>query len=179
MWAIFQLVGGASRTAGRPFLTGIWLMAGTGALAALASWLTLPPRRSMLSRPRGFLWAVIVGVPVLVGAWLGLWHSAYPDPFIRLGYLCFALTVGTAPWPFLVLRAASARLDPRHPRLDGATLGTASGAWAAVVVEAWCPLAAPAHVAVGHVLPLVCLALAGALLGSRLHREGVTLQARR
>jgi len=48
------------------------------------------------------------------------------------------------------------------------TNSRSAGSWAAVVVEAWCPLAGPAHLAVGHVLPLALLVAAGALLGRRL-----------
>jgi hypothetical protein len=40
-----------------------------------------------------------------------------------------------------------------------------------VVVELWCPLADPRHVAIGHVAPLLALVLAGALLGPRLLRR--------
>jgi hypothetical protein len=35
------------------------------------------------------------------------------------------------------------------------------------MVELWCPVATPAHVALGHVLPIVVMALVGALLGAR------------
>jgi len=36
-----------------------------------------------------------------------------------------------------------------------------------VMVDLWCPVAAPRHVAVGHVLPMGVLALFGAALGAR------------
>jgi hypothetical protein len=45
-----------------------------------------------------------------------------------------------------------------------------AGAWAAVMVELWCPLAVHEHVLVGHVLPLVVLALAGSAVGVRVFR---------
>jgi hypothetical protein len=45
-----------------------------------------------------------------------------------------------------------------------------AGAWAAVMVELWCPLAAHGHVVVGHVLPLLALALAGSAIGVRMFR---------
>ena len=35
------------------------------------------------------------------------------------------------------------------------------------MVELWCPVAAPRHVLVGHVLPLGVLALLGATFGAR------------
>jgi uncharacterized membrane protein YfcA len=45
-----------------------------------------------------------------------------------------------------------------------------AGAWAAVMVELWCPLAAHGHVLVGHVLPLLVVALAGSAIGVRMFR---------
>jgi hypothetical protein len=38
------------------------------------------------------------------------------------------------------------------------------------MVELWCPLATPDHVALGHVAPLVLLVAAGAAIGGRLFR---------
>jgi hypothetical protein len=138
------------------------------ALALITSWSVLPGRRSMLGPDRGALLAVALGVPLFVGLWLLLWHTSYADPFERVGVKCLTLTAATAPWPFALLAYLAPRLEPRHPRLMGAALGSASGAWAAVMVELWCPLADPAHVAIGHVLPLVVLTLVAALLGGRL-----------
>lgn len=177
MWAVLHLApplfgdaGGLAHAAGRPAESGAWILAGTVALALSATWLVLPLRRSMLSPPRGLLLAVVVGVPLLVGAWLVLWHTTYDDPFTRVGWRCFALTALTAPWPFVALAYASRRVEPRHPGTAGAALGAVAGAWAAVTVELWCPLAVPQHVLVGHVLPLVALAVAGAAVGARLFR---------
>jgi hypothetical protein len=36
------------------------------------------------------------------------------------------------------------------------------------MVEMWCPVAAPRHVAIGHILPIIAMAIVGALLGGRL-----------
>jgi hypothetical protein len=163
-------VGGLAHAVGRPAASGAWILAGTLGLAVSATWLVLPARRSMLAPPRGLLLAVAVGVPVLAGAWLVLWHPTYADPFIRAGWRCFVLTTLTAPWPFAVLAHASRRVEPRHPATAGAALGAVAGAWAAVMVELWCPLSADAHVVVGHVLPLLALVLAGAGLGARMFR---------
>lgn len=167
MAAVLALWGGTAHAAARPAASGAWILTGTLALAVVATWLSLPGRRSMLSPARGQLLAVAIGVPVLVGLWLALWHTTYDDPFVRTGFRCLALTAATAPWPFLALAFASRRLDPRHPGVAGAALGATAGAWAAVMVELWCPLAVPSHVLVGHVLPLVLLSIAGALYGAR------------
>lgn len=157
-------------TPGRPPANGAADVAGTIAIAVAATLLVLPPRRSMLSPPRPLLLAVAIGVPLLIGAWLLAWGSTYPDPFVRTGWRCLTLTAATAPWPFLALYRASRRLDPRHPHLTGAALGSAAGAWGAVMAESWCPLGAGAHVVVGHVLPLLVLASAGAAVGYRMFR---------
>jgi hypothetical protein len=160
--------GGPDHALGRPGSVGAPVVLGVVALATAVTWCALPARRSMLPPPDSRLLAVALGVPLLVGAWLIAWHSAYDDPFSRTGLRCFALTLAAAPGPFLALLAAGPRLAPSQPRLAGAAVGAVSGAWAAVVVELWCPLALPAHVMSGHVLPLVVLAAAGAVFGPRL-----------
>jgi hypothetical protein len=168
MGSILMLSGGPANAAGRPAAVSSWVVGGMLALAAGVTWVVLPPGRSMLGRPRGPLLAVAIGVPLFVGLWLLLWHTSYLDPYQRVGFRCLALTAATAPWPFALLTHLSHRFEPRHPRLLGAALGSAAGAWAAVMVELWCPLADPAHVALGHVAPVVLLILASALAGGRL-----------
>jgi hypothetical protein len=167
---LFGDPGGLAHAAGRPVASAAWILAGTAALALVSTWLVLPLRRSMLAPPRGLLLAVAIGVPLLVGAWLVLWHGTYDDPFTRTGWRCFTLTALTAPWPFATLAYASRRVEPRHPGTAGAALGAVAGAWAAVMVELWCPLSVHAHVLVGHVLPLAALALSGAAIGARMFR---------
>jgi hypothetical protein len=168
MGALLVAWGGPAHAAGRPAAAGAGVVIGMLAVAAAATWSVVPGRRSMLGRPRGRLLAVVLGVPLLVALWLLLWHARYVDPFAREGLGCFALTAATAPWPFALLVHLSRRFDPRHPALAGAALGSAAGAWAALLVELWCPLADPGHVAVGHLLPLVLLTLAAAGIGGRL-----------
>lgn len=167
---LFGATGGIAHAAERPATSGAWILAGTVAVALASSWLVLPFRRSMLSPARGLLLGVAIAVPLLIGAWLVLWHATYVDPFTRSGLRCFELTVLTAPWPFAALAYASRRMEPRHPGTAGAALGAAAGAWAAVMVELWCPLSAQQHVLLGHVLPLVALTVAGAAIGLRMFR---------
>ena len=168
--AMARLARLGTATAGRPEATGGLVVAGTVALAVAATLLALPTRRSMLSPARGRLLAVAIGVPLLTGAWLLLWGTTYVDPFVRTGWRCLGLSGATAPWPFVALYLLSRRLDPRHPALTGAALGSAAGAWGAVMAEIWCPLADGAHVLVGHVLPLVLLVSVGAAVGYRMFR---------
>jgi hypothetical protein len=168
---LFGETGGVAHAAGRPAVSGAWILGGTLVLALATTWLVLPSRRSMLSPPRGLLLAVAIAVPLLVGAWLVFWHGTYADPFVRTGWRCFALTALTAPWPFAALAYASRRVEPRHPGMAGAALGAVAGAWAAVMVELWCPVAAQAHVLVGHVLPLAVVVVAGSAIGARMFRQ--------
>jgi hypothetical protein len=180
MALVFAVAGGTRHSAGRPADVSEWIVVGFLALAITVTWLVLPPRRSMLSPATSRLVAVTVGVPVVVGAWLMGWHATYADPFSRFGLRCFALTLALAPWPFAALALAAPRTLPDRPWILGAALGSAAGAWAAVVVELWCPLADPAHVTLGHVAPLVAMVGLGALLGPRLlrARAGVSARAR-
>jgi hypothetical protein len=167
MTAVLFIWGGPNHAWERPEAVSAWIIAGFAALAITVTLLTLP-RRSMLPPPASRLLTVAIGVPVVVAAWLIGWHTAYDDPFTRFGFRCFALTVAAAPWPFAALLAFMPRFDPVSPRLTGAALGGAAGAWAALLVELWCPLADPGHVLIGHALPLVFLAGLGALVGGRL-----------
>jgi hypothetical protein len=178
MAVVYALWGEPRHAEGRPAEVGAWLLVGLAALAVTVTWLVLPHRRSMLPPATSRLLAVAVGVPVIVGAWLLGWHAAYADPFTRFGLRCFAFTLALAPWPFAALAAAAPRMLPDRPWTLGAALGAAAGAWAAVVVELWCPLADPQHVAIGHVAPLVALAALGALLGPRLLRASAGASSR-
>jgi hypothetical protein len=164
---LLNMEGGLAHATGRPAAIGAWVVGGMLVMALVATWSVLPARRSMLGRPAGQLLAVAIGVPLFVGLWLLLWHTSYADPFERVGFRCLTYTAVTAPWPFALLVYLSRRFEPRHPGLTGAALGAASGAWAAMMVEVWCPLADPAHVATGHVLPLVLLSLLAAIIGGR------------
>jgi len=166
MATVLLLWGGPAHLAGRPESVDAWIVVGLAALA-IAVTLVVLPRRGMLAPPATRLAMVVVAVPVVVAAWLMAWHSVYEDPFTRLGFRCFALTVASAPWPFLALLSFAPRFELASPRLTGAALGAAAGAWAAVLVELWCPLADSAHVLAGHALPLVFLAGVGALVGKK------------
>ncbi len=68
-------------------------------------------------------------------------------------------------FPLLAMAFVRRNSDPNHPRLTGATLGVAAGACAWVFTDLWCPVAYVPHLLLGHVLPIMILAAAGALLG--------------
>jgi hypothetical protein len=169
--ALFFAVDGIHHSRGRPawFLAasvGLW---GAVALLALrAAW------RAGVAFGAGSLTSlamVTVGAPAALLA--GSLLLAHWDPGVvqihpeRHGLHCFALTLVAAMCPLVGLSRARRSSDPMHPIASGSALGVACGACAGVMVDLWCPVAAPTHVLVGHVLPMGVLALFGAALGAR------------
>lgn len=71
-------------------------------------------------------------------------------------------------FPLLALIVVRRGSDAVHPAATGAALGAACGASAGVMVEMWCPVSEVRHVAIGHVAPIIALAVVGAALGVRL-----------
>jgi hypothetical protein len=123
---------------------------------------------------------VIVGSPaVLLAASLAFVRI---DPGLarlhpeRMGLSCFALTLAAAACPLAGLSRARRSSDPLHPVASGSALGVACGACGGVMVALWCPVAAPRHILIGHILlPMGVLALLGAGLGARV----ISMRARR
>ena len=144
---------------------------GWAAVAALSIWGAFMRGRSAIGRSRAFLIAVAIGTPALLFALMFGLAIAHPEVTLvhpeRIGFRCMGLTVAAAAFPLLSLSLARRESDPVHPIATGAALGSACGASAGVMVEMWCPVATPQHVLVGHILPIVLLAILGALLGAR------------
>jgi hypothetical protein len=96
---------------------------------------------------------------------------AHPEVMLvhpeRFGHRCLGLTLAAAVFPLLSIAFLRRGSDPVHPVATGAALGAACGAAAGVMVELWCPVATPRHIAYGHILPIVIMTLLGALLGAR------------
>jgi hypothetical protein len=57
------------------------------------------------------------------------------------------------------------------PRFVGAISGVAAASWSHAALHWACPFTDVAHVAIGHVLPCIPLAIAGAFVGDRLLRS--------
>jgi hypothetical protein len=142
---------------------------GWSAIAALSAWAAFSRGRSAVGHPRSRLIAVAVGTPVALFAMMLAFAIAHPEVTLlhpeRLGLKCLRLSLAAGSVPLLALALVRRRSDPVHPAAAGAALGAACGASAGVMVEMWCPVATPAHVAIGHILPIVVLALAGLGLG--------------
>ncbi len=152
----------------RPVALVLTTTGGALGLAAAAVWLALGRGRSMLGRSRRWLLLGSVLIPLALLAWkvgssvaFGADMVPWPD---RPGERCLSLSLLVAIGPLLSFLAIR-RSAPLHPALNGAVLGVAAGACAWVAADLWCPVAHVPHVLLGHVLPLVVLAGAGALLG--------------
>ncbi len=169
--ALFFSFDGMHHGQGRPSWFYVASSFGWSAVAALSVWAAFGRGRSALGRPTPWLTAIAVGTPALLFAMM--FAFAVVDPQLtllhpeRLGLKCLGLTVAAAVFPLLSLAFLRRGSDPVHPVATGAALGAACGAAAGVMVELWCPVAAPRHVAVGHILPIAILTILGAVLGAR------------
>jgi hypothetical protein len=176
--SLFFALGGMSHGDGRP----LWFYAassiGWAMVASLSVWGALYRGGSAIGRPHAWLLAVAVGTPAVLFAMMFGFGVVHPEVTLvhpeRLGLKCLGLTVAAAAFPLTGLAMLRRGSDPVHPIATGAALGSACGASAGVVVEMWCPVATPQHVAIGHIAPIVTMALVGALLGARV----LTIRAR-
>ncbi len=170
MLGVFAWAGGIDHAAGRPLEYTLAIASGAAVIAAIVGLWAFGRGNSMVGRPPRVLIAVAAAAPVAVFLWLVAWHPHYVDPSVRVGYRCLGLTLALAAGLLsvsLYLRRHSVALAPQA---HGAALGAASGAIAGVLVDLWCPLTEPAHVLVGHVLPIVLLAGVAAVVGGNLLR---------
>jgi hypothetical protein len=142
---------------------------GWSVIAALSVWAAFSRGRSAVGQPSARLVAVAVGTPVALFAMMVAFALAHPEVTLvhpeRIGWKCLRLTLAAGAAPLLALALVRRRSDPVHPVAAGAALGAACGASAGVMVELWCPVATPSHVAIGHILPIGVLVLAGIVLG--------------
>ena len=167
---IFVLQGGI-RAQARP----LWLMVetttGSSLLAAAGLALALGRGRSMLSRAPAVLIAATVFLPLALIGWkvgVSALHDAYSAWPGRPGFRCLALALATGLFPLTAALTVHRGNHPLRPGVTGAAIGTACGLAAAVLVDLWCPVAHLPHLLLGHLLPLVVLAVAGGLAGARL-----------
>lgn len=145
---------------------------GSCLMALLAVWGAFGRGRSMLGRPKRWLVWITVATPVLLLAWMLFWGAMYQQPVFtaaeRIGLRCFAVSLALAAWPLALILRARRETNPVTPVAAGAARGAAVGALAWVLVALWCPQVNAAHLAVGHLLPLLVLSLLGSWLGKRM-----------
>lgn len=146
------------------------LLFGTAAawalIAVLVTALGSRPARSMLGRPRPVLvTALVVTAPALAVSALALALADGPraDPAMHLA--CGVLTIAQGLLPLTALILFRRAGDPLAPALTGAALGLAAGTWSALMAHLRCPYVGLPHVLLAHVLPVLALAAAGAVVG--------------
>ncbi len=171
--ALSLVVAGGPNTHGRP-LGYEWLVgAAFTVLAGVATWAGVGQGRSMLGRPMSWRIGVATVTPVaLFGVALvasAIWPettSGHDAPGALVTCVIFTPLFALGPLvAFALLRRGS---DPVAPLLGGAAMGAAAGAWGAVGITLHCSHVTVAHVAVGHILPVVGIALVGVLVGQQI-----------
>jgi hypothetical protein len=162
---LFFAWGGFAHTSGRPIALTVGMSLGALLLAVVCAAVAWWRGRSVVGRPATALLATAVLAPLATYFWLVSWHSRYVDPFARVGYRCLTMTLVAGAAMLAAALFLRKRSVPVHATAAGAALGAAAGAFGGVSVDVWCPLSAAPHVLVGHVLPIVILAVAGAIAG--------------
>jgi len=128
-----------------------------------------------VGRPQPQLIAIAIGAPVLIlAAMAALGRLMLGDSaqlvasLLRPSSHCFAMTLAAALPPLLAVLYVRRNSDPVHARAHGAALAVAFGVYVGLMVCAWCPDVSIRHIALGHVAPLLLLAVVGAVLGRKL-----------
>lgn len=156
----------------RPSAYIVALAASWWVLAVGATWAGVGRGRLMLGRSAFARIAVVMVTPLalaLTGLLAGrIWPAALQDASggyedARCTLVTFLLALG----PLLAFARVRRESEPIHPRLSGAALGVAAGTWGAALLVVICAFARPAHMLIGHVLPVLWLAGIGAFVGAR------------
>jgi hypothetical protein len=143
-------------------------------VAALSALALLRRGVTGLGAPTATLLGIGMAVaPLLAASYLGLHASEASqighDHVRALSHpLCFVMTVLFAASPFVVFAALRRGTDPVHPAATGAIAGAASAAIGGVTITMHCPIAADAHVLLGHAMPAVAMLVIGYVLGPRI-----------
>ena len=162
---LFFYWGGFGHAASRPVPLTAGLSVGALLLACAAASVAWWRGKSQVGRSQTALLAIAILVPIVTYVWMVSWNGRYPEPLHKVGYRCFAMTIASGS-PLLVAALwLRKRTIAVHPVAGGAALGAAAGAFGGVTVDLWCPLTNSAHVLVGHVGPIVLLALVGMIAG--------------
>lgn len=162
---------GGLRAGPRPSSLIVETAVGATLIALVAAWQLIGRGGSMLGRPPRWLVLAICATPVLLFLWKVGVSNEYDGMMVRWaarpGLRCLGLSTtsgGAILAALLVIRGGTA---PRNPAMTGAGLGVAAGACAWVLVDLWCPVGFVPHLLLGHVAPLVLLAIVGTLVGRR------------
>jgi hypothetical protein len=169
--AIAAALGGPA-TKGRPVAYVVTLAVAWLVVAAAATWVGVARGRSMLGRSAAWRFVVVALTPVaLLATWLPValgWPQTLSDASgIQQHAICNAVTILFATGPLVAFALVRRGDDPVRPRLTGAAIGAAAGAWGAVALVLFCEFTGPLHILVGHAMPVLLIAVLGVLIGDR------------
>jgi hypothetical protein len=169
--ALSVYVGGPS-VGDRPYGYASSLAIAWLAVALLATFASASRGSSMLGRPSSWRVATAALTPLALLATamfaMAVWpavsndDAGWPDHTV-----CVVATLLCALGPLASFAVLGRRSDPVLPRLTGAAIGAASGAWGAVFIELHCAHASAGHVLLGHLLPVGLATLVGVMVGDR------------
>jgi len=148
------------------------LFASWAALACASTWAGVGRGRSMLGRPAVWrVWVVVVTPAALLATWL-LVAFAWPQTLRGASgpenhVVCIGMTLLFAAAPLVAFAALASGSEPVTPRLAGAALGAACGAWGAAAHVLVCRVTDAEHMLVGHILPVILLVAIGTFVGDR------------
>ena len=170
--AIFAEAGGI-HTYDRPIALILWTSVGWIVAASAAAAFGVARGRSMLGRSSASLAVLVVALPLAILAWKIAVTVPFGPQMIapwpeRPGFRCLGLSLVMATPLLVAFVVMRRRSDPVHPGMAGAVLGITAGLAAGSLVDLWCPVGHIPHVVLGHILPLVVVAFAGAWAGRRL-----------
>ena len=167
MVTVFIAIGGV-RLTDRPI--GVVFATALGAIGLAFTALILAVGRgsSMLGRRTSTLLWLIIAIPLLLFGWkLGVSAGCelsewWPE---RPGFRCLLWTLLMGAGLLASLLYARRRTVTSRAALLGGAMGVAVGAAGWVLTDLWCPVGHAAHLAVGHLLPLIILGSLGAVVG--------------
>ena len=166
--AIFVLWGGTRITDRPPSLVALTSL-GTAIFSGIGIYVLFTRRgRSTLRRPTVWLLLAALGAVVAFLLFKYSVSAAYGHTRIwpdRVGFRCLRLGILMGALPLFAALAAWRHTDPLTPVATGAAFGAGAGLGSAVLVDLWCPVAYMPHLLLGHVLPIVILAVTGGLMG--------------
>jgi hypothetical protein len=160
---------GGIRLTERPPLLAAMTSLGTAVFAGLAMYGLFTRRgRTMMRRPAAILALIGVAACVAFVLWRfgvsSLFDRTQPWP-TRPGFKCLFLGTITGAIPLFAALVSWRRSEPLTPIATGAAFGAGAGLGSAVLVDLWCPVSYLPHLLLGHVLPVILLALLGGLVG--------------
>lgn len=155
---------------GRPFAYVATLAVAWLAVGLAATWGGVSRGQSMLGRSTAVRIVVATLTPAALLATSLVAALAWPqtlhdDATMGSHLVCVVFTLLCALGPLAAFAIVRRRSDPVAPRLTGAAIGAASGAWGALAIELHCGHASPTHIVLGHLLPVVMLTLVGVVIG--------------